>query len=90
MDNQVMTYDERMAIIKRVCDRVMARKEKMNKVRSRSASLRDSLNERPKKVDKLAELDDMSEIHYGDAEKYARANFFDTYNETTRYDNEWN
>lgn len=91
------TREERLALIKEVCDRVNARKASKEKMKKSGKKVllvsRDEVALRRKKereyYKKLEALDE-NPNHYTDAEKYAKQYYGDTYQDTVKFDNEWN
>ena len=76
------TYDERMALIKKIAQR----KSKLEKVKrkTRSIKLKKSKNLKDMPLPKESNI-----YHYTDASRYANEYYGETMYETTRYDNDW-
>ena len=76
------TYDERMALIKKIAQR----KTKLEKVKrkTRSIKLKKSKNLKDMPLPKESNI-----YHYTDASRYAKEYYGETMYETTRYDSDW-
>lgn len=84
-----VTYEERIALIKRIAER----KKTLAKVKTKSKSVFDVMDkyeEPAKKFARVVEEDkSQNDNHWTDAPKYAEQYYGETYRATTRYDNEW-
>lgn len=84
-----VTYEERIALIRKIAER----KKKMATIKTKSRSLIDHFDkyeEMPQRVSKVVEEDKTKNDNYWtDAPKYAEQYYGETYRATTRYDNEW-
>lgn len=77
------TYDQRMALIKKIAERNKKLAQVKTKTRSVSAKA-------PKVKRDFMEIPKESNIyHYTDASKYAAEYYGETMYETTRFDNDW-
>ena len=76
------TYDERMALIKKIAQR----KTKLEKVKRKTRSIR---IKKSKDLSKMPLPTESNIYHYTDASRYANEYYGETMYETTRYDNDW-
>jgi len=85
-----ITYEERIALIRKIAER----KKKMNLIKVKSKSVIDHLDryeDAPKKANRIVEEDKSKNDNYWtDAPKYAEKYYGETFRETTRFDNDWN
>ena len=81
----VSTYEDRLALIRKIA----LRKKKLEEVKAQTRSFSKTLAKPSRKAQTLP--DDNKNINaYTDASKYAKQYYGETYFETTRYDNDWN
>lgn len=84
-----VTYEERIALIKRIAER----KKTLTKVKTKSQSVLDIMDkyeDAEKRTAKFVEEDKSKNDNYWtDAPKYANEHYGEVYRATTRYDNEW-
>lgn len=98
MTEVAYTKEERLALIKKVAERVQKRNDFKKKQAVNSAKVRrwTDVNETPKRAAKNAEFDeiinklDENYNQWTDAPEYAKKYYGDVAYETTRYDNDWN
>tara|TARA_B100000902_G_scaffold10723_1_gene13095 strand:+ start:875 stop:1123 length:249 start_codon:yes stop_codon:yes gene_type:complete len=76
------TYDERMALIKKIAQR----KTKLEKVKRKTRSIK---LKKSKDLSKMPLPSESNIYHYTDASRYANEYYGETMYETTRYDNDW-
>ena len=76
------TYDERMALIKKIAQR----KTKLEKVKRKTRSIK---IKKSKDLSKMPLPTESNIYHYTDASRYANEYYGETMYETTRYDNDW-
>tara|TARA_Y100000592_G_scaffold37773_1_gene59758 strand:- start:359 stop:607 length:249 start_codon:yes stop_codon:yes gene_type:complete len=76
------TYDERMALIKKIAQR----KTKLEKVKRKTRSMK---LKKSKDLSKMPLPSESNIYHYTDASRYANEYYGETMYETTRYDNDW-
>jgi hypothetical protein len=76
------TYDERMALIKKIAQR----KTKLEKVKRKTRSIK---LKKSKDLSKMPLPTESNIYHYTDASRYANEYYGETMYETTRYDNDW-
>ena len=76
------TYDERMALIKKIAQR----KNKLEKVKRKTRSIK---LKKSKDLSKMPLPTESNIYHYTDASRYANEYYGETMYETTRYDNDW-
>jgi ribonuclease HI len=84
-----VTYEERIALIKRIAER----KKTLAKVKTKSRSVFDVMDkyeDTEKRNAKFVEEDkSKNDNHWTDAPKYANQYYGEVYRETTRFDNDW-
>jgi len=76
------TYDERMALIKKIAQR----KTKLEKIKRKTRSIK---LKKSKDLSKMPLPSESNIYHYTDASRYANEYYGETMYETTRYDNDW-
>ena len=76
------TYDERMALIKKIAQR----KTKLEKVKRKTRSIK---LKKSKDLSKMPLPTESNIYQYTDASSYAKEYYGETMYETTRYDNDW-
>ena len=76
------TYDERMALIKKIAQR----KTKLEKVKRKTRSMK---LKKSKDLSKMPLPSESNIYHYTDASRYSNEYYGETMYETTRYDNDW-
>jgi len=76
------TYDERMALIKKIAQR----KTKLEKVKRKTRSIK---LKKSKDLSKMPLPTESNIYHYTDASRYANEYYGETMYETTRSDNDW-
>jgi len=82
MTTVATTYEDRMALIKKIAER----RKRMSKVCQQSAKVIKSVQPKKKEI----EIPKESNIYaWTDASKYAKEYYGDVMYQTTRYDNDW-
>ena len=85
MTTVATTYEDRLALIKKIAER----RKTMSKVRKQSAKVIKSVQPKPAKKKEI-EIPKESNIYaWTDAPKYAKEYYGDVMYQTTRYDNDW-
>jgi len=81
------TYDERMALIKKIAER----RKTMSKVRKQSAKVVDTVARvsKPAKVKEIEIPKESNMYAWTDASKYAAEYYGETLYHTTKFDNDW-
>ena len=82
-----ITYDERMALIKKAADH-LNRKKRMDAIKRKTRSLKPQIK-KSKNLKDMPLPKETNIYHYTDASRYANEYYGETMYETTRYDNDW-
>ncbi len=85
MTTVATTYEDRMALIKKIAER----RKRMSKVRQQSAKVIKAVQPKPTKKKEIEIPKESNMYAYTDASKYAKEYYGETYYQTTRYDNDW-